>query len=1300
MLHTAFKRLGTGLLAAAMICTLSIPQGFSYGATASVPKDVKGHWAETYITQAIGAGIINGYPDGLFKPDSPVSRAEFIHMINAVLGNNGTATINFSDTPKSEWYYTDVTKAVAAGYVNGYSGGTFQPNSTISRQEAVVILARVVPTYGKGNSLSKFGDAGKVADWARESFQRIYGKGYIGAYDDAKLHPEDKMTRAQAAKIICDIMSKETIVKTDPSISATGSTLSGSIYSNGVTLTKSLDEGNASINNCIILGTLNIQGGGENSVEISNSRVRNASVAKPSGRVRVYVKGETSVENLTASNEATLQTSSLTGGDFGPGFKSINMVRDSNIVYTGNFEKIEMTGPSAEATFTAGTITNLIIGTDAKDSDITVETSATITTADVNSNAQFHGNGTIRTMNVNADGVSYSKKPDRVNVGKNVTNNPDESETTDGDITISPGKGATGVKRSTDITITFKNAMKLYNGDSISNSDIEDFVELNEGTSNGSSVDFDATINSAKKIITITPSEDLDDDEKYYVIIDSKELKDSNGDYNDSFSSYFYTGDSDGESSTTIGDITVTPGDKSTDVSRNTKITLEFKYAMKLYGGGTISSSDIEDFVDLRERTANGSHVDFDATINSSKKIITITPDDTLDDDTRYYISIDRNELKDSYGDGNPSFSSYFTTGDDEDSSTIGDITISPANRKTGVDVDTDITLTFKYAMKKYNGTAITSSNIDDFVELHKGSSSSSTSVSFDATINSAKKIITIRPTRDLSDDTKYYVTIDKNELKDSYGDGNPSFSAYFTTGDESDSDYITFSPRKGTSDVDISVEPEIKLSEKMVTYSGSSLTGSNLADVIDFRKEDASGKKVSYTASLNSSKTTIYIEPTYKLTENTKYYLAIKEKSLKTDAKGTVVPATYVTWNTTDNSSPNLTALSASAASDTSATVTAAANQSGTFYAVIVPYSALAPSATQIINGQNSSGTSLSSSNILRGALGSSSKTIGTMTGLSAGTPYKVYAVHCIGTATSAIYSASVTTTTKNTPTINSISASGSTENTVSVSVNANNAGTIYAVLIPNAESEPTATQIRQGKDNGGSSVSSGRFQSSSVSAGGTKGLTFTGLTAGTSYKVCATLVDSTASQSPVKSLASLSTTAPTIPNAKLRSLIVDGHPIIIGSGTTINAEIPYKDNMSSVSVEYTVDEGSAQSKDVNIINGQATATITATGSGKYNTTYTIIITVKGGDTRATITVNGASVSDDRPVSIPTAIEIAEIAVTAAPGANVTINKLAVNELILKLSPGESKTVTVVVTNDISSKTYTFTITRAAAAS
>lgn len=86
---------------------------------------------------------MSGYPDGTFKPDRSISRAEYISLVNRAAGYKDTQPLSFSDASASDWFAGDVSKAIAAGYISGYSNNSFKPNQPITREEGACILARV-----------------------------------------------------------------------------------------------------------------------------------------------------------------------------------------------------------------------------------------------------------------------------------------------------------------------------------------------------------------------------------------------------------------------------------------------------------------------------------------------------------------------------------------------------------------------------------------------------------------------------------------------------------------------------------------------------------------------------------------------------------------------------------------------------------------------------------------------------------------------------------------------------------------------------------------------------------------------------------------------------------------------------------------------------------------------------------------------------------------------------------------------------------------------------------------------------
>ena len=749
----------SAILILAMVLTFAIPVS-AFGATSF--SDARGHWAESYINKAVSKGIVTGYPDGKFRPDAPVTRAEFITMVNKALGNRGSASVNFSDTPAFEWYYQAVAKAVAAAYTGGYDDGTFRPDAKISRQEAAVMISRIVPTYGYSASIGKFKDSAKVASWAASSLSKVNGKGYIGAYDDGLLHPEDSLTRAQTAKIITDIIDKENIVTNATTISKDGTTLSGKIYSNGVTVSKNLDDGEATISNCVVIGTLSVQGGGEETVTVQNSRVANATVSRSDDPVRLLLKGETTVNTLNAERTATIETSSLAGGDFGEGAKAINLQGSSKITLIGSFPKVNIDGRTAELILDSGTITDLDVTASGRDASITVESKATVTNAKVNAQAAFRGVGTIRTMNVEANNVTYEKKPGSLTVGRGVTVKPELVTATAGK--FDPKDGETGVKGSVNPTITFNSRTETGKGDKIDSEYLESNIVFRKNTSSGAKVPFTAKINSANTVITIMPDEDLDEG-KYYL-----------GFAKSAFRNYDTTEALIASNATwTVGnvsdEVTFKPANGDKNVSKTISPTMTFKSEIETYSGREITRSQLDDMIEdddlyLYKGTSKSNWFDSgDATINTAKKIITISPG-TLDEG-EYTLGFEANTFRTKEDSKRLTASSIkFTVGNPAPT-----VSFSPSNGATNIGLNSSISITFSERVYNSSGksdsTGLNQTYLDGAVTVKDGSTTLTTVKSF----NSGYTRLTISPpTGGWVTGKTYTVTVNASKFRNSSG--------------------------------------------------------------------------------------------------------------------------------------------------------------------------------------------------------------------------------------------------------------------------------------------------------------------------------------------------------------------------------------------------------------------------------------------------------------------------------------------------------------------------------------------------
>lgn len=102
-----------------------------------------GQWYTVAVSTLANAGAINGCSDGTFHPNQAISRAQFVTILAGIYGVNASGGMPFSDVGRS-WYYDAVATAYANGWVSGFTDGTFHPNQTITRAEAVSILNRVL----------------------------------------------------------------------------------------------------------------------------------------------------------------------------------------------------------------------------------------------------------------------------------------------------------------------------------------------------------------------------------------------------------------------------------------------------------------------------------------------------------------------------------------------------------------------------------------------------------------------------------------------------------------------------------------------------------------------------------------------------------------------------------------------------------------------------------------------------------------------------------------------------------------------------------------------------------------------------------------------------------------------------------------------------------------------------------------------------------------------------------------------------------------------------------------------------
>ncbi|MGH1395742.1 MAG: DUF1565 domain-containing protein [Trichormus sp.] len=169
-------------------------------------KDVAAnYWAKGYIEALAAQNIIAGFPDGTFKPNEPVTRAQFATIITKALTPPvKRPAIQFRDVSSNFWAYAAIQAAYQSQFVAGYPDGTFKPQQQIPRVQALVALANGLGlTTDNQNITSIYTDAAQIPNYARSPVAAATARQLVINYPNVnQLNPNREATRAEIAAFV------------------------------------------------------------------------------------------------------------------------------------------------------------------------------------------------------------------------------------------------------------------------------------------------------------------------------------------------------------------------------------------------------------------------------------------------------------------------------------------------------------------------------------------------------------------------------------------------------------------------------------------------------------------------------------------------------------------------------------------------------------------------------------------------------------------------------------------------------------------------------------------------------------------------------------------------------------------------------------------------------------------------------------------------------------------------------------------------------------------------------------------
>ncbi|MCU6711946.1 InlB B-repeat-containing protein [Paenibacillus sp. J5C_2022] len=169
--------------------------------------DIKGHWAEADIRELIELGAISGYPNQTFKPNSPITRAQFVSILVKALKLTAPSSRSFDDTT-GHWAKDAIGTAAALRIISGFEDHTFRPNDMITREQMAVIVVRALKLPASSTSIS-FTDNSSVSSWAMEAVATAAEKELMNGYTDGTFKAKINTTRAEAATVILKAINLE-----------------------------------------------------------------------------------------------------------------------------------------------------------------------------------------------------------------------------------------------------------------------------------------------------------------------------------------------------------------------------------------------------------------------------------------------------------------------------------------------------------------------------------------------------------------------------------------------------------------------------------------------------------------------------------------------------------------------------------------------------------------------------------------------------------------------------------------------------------------------------------------------------------------------------------------------------------------------------------------------------------------------------------------------------------------------------------------------------------------------------------
>ena len=416
------------LLLCAMACTLIW----------ALPAQVHADYTEPYMKRMEELGLLQGDADGDLRPGDPITRAEFVTIINRAFGYRSAGGHPFRDVPGTAWYAEDVDIGYTEGYITGTSPTAFSPNLSITREEAAFILAKnlmMEPAVGENTS---FADGRSISTWSRGLVSAAAENNLISGYPDGTFRPQKSITRGEAAVILLNAVGTPVSrpgtttlgdVWGNVTITSSGVTLKDTVVAGNLYVTAGVELGDVVLENVKVLGEIVVSGGGVSEAGEDSVILRNVDAPKlvvdniKNQQVSLRVEGDGLIQQASVRTDAFLADNTPAG--HGIGEIELNGENGLELKLAGNIKNVVNRTPESALSISSGRVDTITVDEKAVDSTLEISSGAEADHVNLDVGTTVTGDGDIGDLVVNAPGSNVSMLPDQIVIRPGDTANID-----------------------------------------------------------------------------------------------------------------------------------------------------------------------------------------------------------------------------------------------------------------------------------------------------------------------------------------------------------------------------------------------------------------------------------------------------------------------------------------------------------------------------------------------------------------------------------------------------------------------------------------------------------------------------------------------------------------------------------------------------------------------------------------------------------------------------------------------------------------------------------------------------------